>query len=132
MGTPKIGSSALVEVDIVVSVGSDNSFQFNFQEPDGSGGYASVDLSGWSGAAQIRVFAGDTDVLLDMTPFVSLTSGGDVNIDIPGAGTQPLAVAGKTRGVWDLELTETAGGRIVRLVEGKVDISQDVTRPVVP
>jgi len=122
-----IGFGALATVNIVLAVGADNVYRFRFEEPVG-GVYAPVDLTGWTAAAQVRSNKPDTTVLVDMSDHIVLTSEGDVSVTLPASVTVDLSTGGLTQGVWDLELTETAGGRVVRLVEGKVTISQDVTR----
>lgn len=122
-----LGSGALLTQDIVLSVGSDNVYRFGFEEPSGDV-YVPVNLSGWTAASHIRSYKGASPILLDLSSYIALTSGGDITVTVPGAATEGLEVGGLTRGVWDLELTQTAGGRVVRFVEGNVMISQDVTR----
>lgn len=124
---PTLGVSAVGVANIVLSVGSDNVYRFGYNAATG-GVYSPVDLSGWTAASQIRANKASATVLLDMSNYVVLTSGGDVTVTLPAAATVGLETGGLTRGVWDLELTQTVGGRVVRLVEGNVSISQDVTR----
>lgn len=124
---PTLGVSALGVANIVLSVGSDNLYRFGYEDTIG-GVYTPVDLTGWTAKSQIRAYKGASDILLDMSSFIDLTSDGDVTVTVLAASTLSLETGGLTRGVWDLELTQTAGGRIVRLVEGSVTISQDVTR----
>lgn len=126
---PTLGVSAVGKANIVLSVGSDNVYRFGYNAAT-AGVYAPVDLTGWTAASQIRASVANPTVLLDMSSNIALTSSGDVTITVPAAATLGLETGGLTRGVWDLELTQTAGGRIVRLVEGSVTISQDVTRVV--
>ncbi|MGY1579159.1 hypothetical protein [Streptomyces sp. MN13] len=77
---------------------------------------------GWTARAQIRSAPADSgELLLDLTPYLTVI-GAAVRLAIPADVT-----AGLTRnGVWDLELS--LGPTVVRILQGKVTVSLEVTR----
>ncbi|MET8080011.1 hypothetical protein [Streptomyces sp. NPDC005303] len=78
--------------------------------------------AGWTARSQIRSAPADTgDLLLDLTPYLSIT-GGAIKLAIPATQTQLL----NRNGVWDLELVQ--GSTVVRLLNGKMTVSLEVTR----
>jgi hypothetical protein len=78
--------------------------------------------AGWTARSQIRSAPADTgDLLLDLTPYLSIT-GGSIQLAIPAAQTETL----NRNGVWDLELSQ--GSTVVRLLNGKMIVSLEVTR----
>lgn len=131
-----LGRSALATVDIIVSQGADNTYAFRYSTDDGSGAVG-VDLAGWTARAQLRRKVGG-DVWLNLTDEDGITLGADgaVTIHIDDTTTEDTRWNGYSRitdgepqplGVWDLELADPTG-YVVRLVEGTVTVSPDVTR----
>ena len=87
-------------------------------------------LTGYSARMQIRAKVTSTDVLL------SLTSGVGGGIDVGGSPSNRLVIhvhntvsAAWTwrKGVYDLELID-GNGEVIRLLEGAVTVSAEVTR----
>ncbi|WP_432053727.1 hypothetical protein [Streptomyces sp. bgisy022] len=77
---------------------------------------------GWTARAQIRSAPADQGaLLLDLTPYLTVM-GPAVRLAIPAAITQTLT----RNGVWDLEMS--LGGTVVRILQGKVIVSLEVTR----
>ncbi|MFF1684601.1 hypothetical protein [Streptomyces sp. NPDC058254] len=77
---------------------------------------------GWSARAQIRTTAtASAQLLLDLTPYLTI-DGASVRLVIPATQTQIL----DRGGVWDLELYQ--GSTVVRLLNGRVIVSMEVTR----
>lgn len=78
--------------------------------------------AGWVPRAQIRSAAADNgELLLDLTPYLSV-SGPTVTLLVPATVTQTVTRSGR----WDLELSKD--GTVVRLLEGRADLSPEVTR----
>lgn len=77
---------------------------------------------GWTARAQIRSAPADKgDLLLDLTPYLTV-DGPAVRLAIPATVTETLT----RNGVWDLEMS--MGGTVVRILQGKVIVSLEVTR----
>lgn len=87
-----------------------------------------VDLTGFTGAAQLRKTAGDTVIALDLT-----TDNGGIIVDGAAGKITMYASALDTseltaeKYVYDLEITDTQGD-VSRLVEGVITISKGITR----
>jgi len=88
------------------------------------------DLTGVLARMQVRKSHRSDEVLLNLD---SDTLGG-ITLDIPTAEisievtpTLTAALPGRLRGVYDLEL-EFPGGRVVRLLQGRVRVDPEVTR----
>jgi hypothetical protein len=88
------------------------------------GGPAS--LVGYTGAMQIRELRTDADPIAELSPsnFTVNAVTRQVTVRIPGADT---AAYDFRRGVYDVYITGP-GGDSWRLVEGRVTVSQSVTR----
>lgn len=132
----ELGLAALVVCDLVVSQGADNTYRFRYGTSDGDADTEYVDLTGWSGRAQMRYSPGG-EVWVSLTSDAPTGHGSSLTLDADGYVTihlhhseteQPAWTAYARRGgVWDLELVNPAG-EVVRLVMGKVAVSEDVTR----
>lgn len=118
-----IGRTALLEVNLVISQGSDNAYAFRYSRKVG-GTVTAVNLTGWVGRSQIRNRVGG-EVLLTLNP--TLNADGTIEVFIAGAETTGAAWDARSFGVWDMELVDPDGA-IVRFVEGSVWIGPDVTR----
>lgn len=131
-----LGRSALATTDIIVTQGADNTYAFRYSVDDGNGPTA-VDLTTWTARSQLRRKVGG-DVWHTMTQGAGITLGADgtvvVHIDdtvtqAPEWDRYSKVTDGEPQalGVWDLELASPTG-HVVRLVEGTVTVSPDVTR----
>ena len=84
-----------------------------------------VPLTGYSARMQIRTSVSSTEVILELSTSnnrIVLGTAGTIDLKLTPTETSALKA-----GVYDLELTDSAG-RIVRLIEGKVAVSPEVTR----
>lgn len=81
-----------------------------------------LDLSGYTGAAQIRKSYSSTN---SMSFSVATTSNGTVQISMSSSNTNLLTPG---QYVWDCELTEISSGIVTRIVEGNVTVTPSVTR----
>lgn len=87
-----------------------------------------LDLTGYTGAAQLRKTAGDPAPALDLS-----TQNGGIIIDGPAGKITMYAPSVDTeklvadKYVYDLEITDTQGD-VSRLVEGIITISKGITR----
>jgi len=78
--------------------------------------------AGWTARAQIRSAPADSgDLMLDLTPYLSII-GAAIRLAVPATVTQTLT----RNGVWDLEVVQ--GSTVVRLLNGKAQVSLEVTR----
>jgi hypothetical protein len=106
--------------DIVLYQGDD--FQFNFVLKDSLG--AALDLTGWSGLAQIKNKATGSAA---ETPALTVTVGttnGTVNVSISSTGTD--ALQGDTEYKYDVQLTD-AGGKKRTYIGGVITVTEDVS-----
>lgn len=131
-----LGREAITTVDLIVAQGADQSYAVRYSTSDGTT-TTPVDLTDWSARAQLRRKVGG-DIWLDLTDAngIALTADGIVTVTIDHATTEAPAWNAYSRltadgpqalGVWDLELI-SPDGRVVRLVQGTVTVSPDVTR----
>lgn len=137
------GRAALAQVDLLVCQGADNTYGFTYSRRTGETTTA-VDLSTWSARAQLRTRVGGavwltltspTGIVLDADGSIMLLIGHEITEDPAWNGYVKLdSKTGRPvpSGVWDMELTNTAPGKVLRFVEGKVTVSPDVTREDVP
>lgn len=87
-----------------------------------------IDLTGFTAAAmQVRSKKGSSDKIVDLTLGAGITLGGALGTVTVVISSGVTATIDETEGVYDLELT-SAGGDVTRLLEGKVTISNNVTR----
>lgn len=78
--------------------------------------------AGWTARAQIRSAPADSgDLLINLTPYLSI-AGAAITLAVPASVTQTLT----RNGVWDLEMVQ--GSTVVRILNGKVVVSLEVTR----
>ena len=88
---------------------------------------ATVDLSNYTAAMDIRRKQSDSAALIALTSGSGITLGGSAGtIVIARTDTQTAAVT-PGPGVWDLELIASAGSHL-RLVEGPCEFTPSVTR----
>jgi hypothetical protein len=102
-----------------VEAGATFSLEFEYKNDDGT----LFDFTGWTAQAQIR-----------QSPAADLTLELDVSIDSELSTITVTMTAEETAAlvlpiyVWAMELTETATGKVIRLVEGSVRVSPEVVR----
>lgn len=127
------GLPALATCDLVISRGADNIYTFVWKTSNGAQPpvVTPVDITGYTAHAQLRRRVGQP-VWLDLTssPLAGIVLGGatgTVTITVSRANTTSDDWSSYVEGVWDLEMT-SPGGIVTRLVQGKVTVSQDVTR----
>ena len=87
-----------------------------------------VDLSGYTASMQVRNRKSSSTSLADFTTEngrITLNSSGEILITMSATDTAALTSCG---GVYDLELTETSSGAVIRLLEGQMAFNLDVTR----
>lgn len=91
------------------------------------------DLSTWSAHMQIRRHPASETVLADLTSEadggITLGADGTIEVLLTAAQTAELPA---TRGVYDLRLTQPAGGDVVPFLTGLCIITPAVTREVAP
>jgi|TARA_R110002020_G_scaffold181076_1_gene375852 hypothetical protein len=88
---------------------------------------ATVDLSSYTAAMDIRRKQSDSTALIALTSSSGISLGGtDGTITISLTDTQTAAIT-PGFGVWDLELIDS-GGSNLRLVEGTCEFTPSVTR----
>lgn len=115
-GIPEVASLAAGDLDLVIEQGSTFVQTFTVSEPAG------FVWDGWSARAQIRSGPADSgELLLDLTPYF-LVAGPAIRLAIPATVTETLT----RNGVWDLEMYQ--GTTVVRILQGKVTMSLEVTR----
>jgi hypothetical protein len=86
-----------------------------------------LNLTGWTGRAEIRANQDATDVLASFTAEILTQAGsslGGVKLSLPTAQTSTLSVASA---VWDFQLTDPAS-RVYTYLRGSVAVEKDVTR----
>lgn len=108
-----------IKANIIIDQGTDYTTSINITDDDGN----PVDLTGYTGAAKMRKHYTSSNA-------VSFT----VNIDAP-EGNVALSLSAVQTGniragryVYDVELTETAANTVVRIIEGGVTVTPQVTR----
>jgi len=112
---PEVAQMSAGDWDLLIEQGSTFVQTYTVQDPGFS-------WAGWSARAQIRSSAApNADLLLDLTPYLTVT-GAAVRLAIPAAETTDLSRSGR----WDLEMYQ--GSTVVRILQGRVVISLEVTR----
>lgn len=84
---------------------------------------AAVDLTGYTAQAQLRRDVADNDATVDAT-FTCTIAGSSVLLGLGRAVTAALTGCYQ----WDLELHETATGKILTIARGPCHVTQEVTR----
>lgn len=106
-----------IKANIVIDQGTDFSTTVNITDEDG----VAVDLTGYTGAAQLRKWYTSSNA----TSFDVTLSNSTVTLGLTSSVTTGL-VAG--RYVYDVELTDTSSNTISRILEGIVTVTPNVTR----
>jgi len=106
--------------NLVIDQGSD--FAINFTVKDNG---SAKDLTGYSARAQMRTSKTATSVAATFTCTISTPSTGTVTMALPNATSSALT-AGTY--VYDLEIFTANDATVTRLIQGSVDLTQEVTR----
>lgn len=114
--------------DISIEQGASFSMVVTYEQSSGG----PVNLSGYSGRGQIRAAATATAVLAVFDVTVTDAANGEVTISLAPEDSSAIPVKGKNYSekaeyVYDIELY-TAGGEVIRLLNGKASISPEVTK----
>jgi hypothetical protein len=128
MATVTLGRSALIKANLIVSQGSDNVYQFRWSQLDAAGVKTPVDLTLYTGRAQLRAKVGGAVWITLTTPDdILLGADGLVTILLGDEATSVPEWNAYKSGVWDVELSSPTGV-VTRFAEGAVTVSPDVTR----
>ena len=106
--------------NLVIDQGSD--FAINFTVKDNG---SAKDLTGYSARAQMRTSKNATTVAATFTCTIPDPSSGTVVMTLPNATSSAMA-AGTY--VYDLEIFTSGDATVTRLIQGSVDLTQEVTR----
>lgn len=118
-------AAAVVE-DLEINQGEDWAWKWIVRDPvTGS----PMDISGWTGKGQVRLRPGDTVLLYEWnstggSPNMTLGADGVCQIEVPRAASSAWTW-GALEACYDIELT--GAGKTVRLAEGNVVLSLEVT-----
>ena len=113
----RIGSTCLINVDIVISAGADFFNGYRYEEVAENGGHDGVDISKWKG---YMAFAKGNKRVLQCDECLYLDENGYVNVHMPPEVTSQLK-----RGVYDYNIVlKTEGGYIISFVEGEATVSE--------
>ncbi|CUW31771.1 hypothetical protein [Streptomyces reticuli] len=113
---PEVAAMSAGEQHLLIEQGSTFMQTYTVVEP------TDWTWDGWTARAQIRSAPADSgELLLDLTPYLTVL-GPAVRLAIPAAQTQMLT----RNGVWDLEMV--TGTTVVRILQGRVTTSLEVTR----
>ena len=114
-----------IKYDFEIEQGA--AFALVFRRKDDAGG--PIPLTGYTARMQVRANVAAQDVLLELT-----TENGRLVID-EANGEAAIALDADTtaactwrKGVYDLELVPPDGKNVIRLVEGQITVSREVTR----
>ena len=123
MANPLI-KNGVGQVDIQINQGSDLDIMMTYKDPSD----LAVDLTDWTAEMDIRLKVDDATPIIELSTLNSrIVLGGvtgTINLLIDAADTEALSFK---KGVYDLELTDIAG-KVIRLIEGKVTLTTEVTR----
>ena len=106
--------------NIIIDQGSDFSVLFTITE-DGS----AKNLTGFSARAQMRTTKGAASVSATFTCVVTSASEGKLTMSLPAATSSALTAG---RYFYDLEIFTSGDAAVTRLMQGEVDLTQEVTR----
>lgn len=106
--------------NLVIDQGSDFAINFTVKE-DGS----AKNLTGYSARAQMRTSKTASSVAATFTCAISTPANGTVTMSLPNATSSALT-AGTY--VYDLEIFTANNATVTRLLQGSVDLTQEVTR----
>lgn len=111
--------------DLIIEQGATFSLTITLKKPN----KLPFDLSGYIGRSQIRKSYAATDVIASFSvAVVSPQKDGKIVMSLTDEQTSSLPSI--SSGVYDLEL-ESPTGEVTRVLQGKVTISPEVTRPII-
>lgn len=116
---------AAANYDILIEQGATFKLMLRWKDSEGD----PIDLTGYAARMQVRPFVLSDEVLLSLTDDSDggITLGGvEGTIEIEAEADQTELI-GSRKGVYDLELV-TPQDDVIRLVQGTVQISPEVTR----
>ncbi len=108
------------EYNLVVDQGSDFAVEFTLSE-NGS----VKNLTGYSARAQMRKVKTSADVSATFTCSIPTPTNGVIKIELPNATTKALSAG---RYFYDLEIFTASDAIVTRIMQGEVDLTQEVTR----
>jgi len=106
--------------NLVIDQGSDFAINFTVKE-DGS----VKNLTGYSARAQMRTSKASTSIAATFTCNIASPTNGTVTMSLPNSTSSGLT-AGTF--VYDLEIFTANNASVTRLIQGSVDLTQEVTR----
>lgn len=108
-------------IEDIINAGETFAWNLQWTQPDGT----AVNMTGYSVRGMLKRFVTDTSAALDLAPFLTITTpaSGIVDLSIPAATTSTLSGVY----VFDIE-TQSPGGQVTRLIQGKLTVSPEVTK----
>lgn len=113
-----------------VEQGASKSFSVNLKDSLG----VAIDLTGYSGRGQIKIKASDAVPLAELVVEVTDPANGGVTVSLPAAALsghvsiKGASYSAKVPAVYDVELYTDDDEDVIRLLNGAVQISPEVTR----
>jgi hypothetical protein len=107
------------EYNITILQGATFNLVVNWEDEDG----VAISLSGYTVAMSIKTAYGGTSIV---TPTITITDAATGEITVTISATNTAAITADY-GVYDIELTHTSTGTVVRLMQGAVIIDKEVT-----
>ena len=120
VGVCAFGQSA-GKLDLEVAQGATFSLTLTIQDSTGT----AINLTSYTGAAQIRRNYGDSSAVVAFTVTFTDRTNGIVTISL--TSTQTAALTANQKCVWDMTLTD-GSSTVSRILQGNVTISPRVTR----
>lgn len=109
--------------DIIIEKGATWNPIITWQNNDGT----AIDLTGYSARLQVREPVTASTTLISLTSGSGITLGGTAGTIALLLSATDTAALSFEKGVYDLELV-SGGGIVYRLLQGRVNVSSEVTR----
>jgi len=106
--------------DIIIQQGADFALSMTL-----TGDTGPVDLTGYTGYSQMRVKKTSSAIAATFTIYIDTPLTGDINMAMANSVTELLAPG---RYVYDLQIHKPSDSKVLRLLEGFVSVSGEVTR----
>ena len=106
--------------NLFIDQGSDFAIEFTINEND-----AVKDLTGFSARAQMRPTRASSTLSATFTCTIPTPTNGVIKMELGHATSSALAAG---RYFYDLEIFTSGDASVTRVMQGEVDISQEVTR----
>jgi len=106
--------------NLVIDQGSDFAINFTVKEDE-----SAKDLTGYSARAQMRTSKTASSIAATFTCAIGTPANGTITMSLPN-GTSSALTAGTY--VYDLEIFTANNAVVTRLLQGSVDLTQEVTR----